>query len=222
MACDHGSLIAVSVAQLAAGTDRDGELISIQLAGLNSERVIGYGEYWRILTSGLMHYWFIHLYFNAQAFYGLGGLTEFVSDRSRMAIVFVAAMIGGAIASLIFLPGVNSVGASGGIMGLIGYLTIYGYRRKTQLPPGFLRSMIVNFVFIAAIGIVGYKVINNFAHFGGFLIGLVYAFFTVPKDRSVDPRRIGAITEGTGMVAVGTVVFFAVFTILILTGRIAF
>ena len=118
---------------------------------------------------------------------------------------------------MFFMPNsLPMVGASGGIMGLIGYLAIYGYRRKQQLPPDFLRSMLINIGFIAAFGLVAYQIIDNFAHLGGFLVGAVYAFLQVPRDLGKNPRRVRAVTEGFGYLALGVIVFTSIFTILML------
>ncbi len=217
-----GCLIAVFVAQYVGGTDENGQFRSVLIAGLIKPDVITKGEYWRILTSGVLHASLLHIYFNAQAFFGFGGLIEIVADRARMAIVFVLAIIGGALFSTMFTPEGISVGASGGIMGLIGYLAVYGQRRKRQLPADFLRNMLVNIAFVAGFGIVGYQFIDNFAHFGGLLVGAVYGVLTIPRDMAADPRKISALTDGAGLVAVGIIVFISVFTILLVTGEIAF
>jgi Uncharacterized membrane protein (homolog of Drosophila rhomboid) len=217
-----GCLIAVFFVQLGGERDVDGGMISIFTAGLVKPDVWTKGEYWRILTSGVLHGSILHIYFNAQAFYGFGGLIEFISNRAHLAIVFLLAIIGGGIMSTIFMPEGVSVGASGGIMGLIGYLAVYGYRRKRQLPPDFLRNMLVNIGFVAAFGLVAYQIIDNFAHLGGLLIGVVYGFLTIPRDPAKNPRKVGAITEAAGMISMGVIVFISILTILLLTGTIRF
>ena len=99
---------------------------------------------------------------------------EFLTDRAHLAIVFLLAVICGGFLSLVFMPEATSIGASGGIMGLIGYMSIYAYRRRAQLPPDFLKNMLINLGFIAAFGLIAYQLIDNFAHLGGFLIGAIY------------------------------------------------
>jgi membrane associated rhomboid family serine protease len=190
--------------------------VSIQIAGLVKPLVRNNGEYWRIMTGALLHYWLLHIYFNGQALFGFGSLIEYLSNRAHLSIVFVLSIVGGGFFSLLFMPNITSVGASGGIMGLIGYLAVYGYRRKQQLPPDFLKSMLINIGFIAAFGLVAYQIIDNFAHLGGFLIGVVYGYLQVPRDLSISPRRINAVTEAFGYLAMGLIVFSSIFTILML------
>ena len=123
------------------------------------------------------------------------------------------------MASLLFGPFEHAVGASGGILGVFGYLLIYAYRRKKQLPPDFLKSLLVNVAFIAGFGIIAYQLVDNFAHVGGFLVGAVYAFIQVPKDLAADPRRAGSIIHTLGIIAIAVYIAEALFAILRITGR---
>jgi membrane associated rhomboid family serine protease len=187
---------AVLLAQMSVGFDE-----SRALAGLEKEGFFQKGEYWRLLTSAAMHGGLLHIYFNGQALYGIGGLIEYISNRAHLAVVFLLAAIGGGLASVFLSPLGNSVGASGGIMGLIGYLAVYGYRRKQQLPPDFMRSILINLAFIAGIGIVGYQFIDNSAHLGGFLTGTLYGVIQVPWDIKTNPRDAGSIATVAGMIS---------------------
>ena len=214
-------LIVVTIAQLATEN-----VESIYLLGQRSGEIAGLvkplvweGEWWRILTASTLHGFFpLHLYFNSQALYGFGSLVEQLSNRAHLPIVFVFAVIGGGIFSLFFMPNIMSIGASGGIMGLIGYMAVFGYKRRQQLPSDFLRTMLLNIGAIAAFGLIGYQFLDNFAHLGGLVTGALYGLIQVPSDPRRDPRQ----TNWTiGSVAVLFLVLYAVvclFTILKLTG----
>lgn len=208
-------LIVVTLSQFWAGLDA-----SISIAGFVKPNFLSKSQYWRILTGGVLHGGILHLYFNGQALYGFGSLIESLSNRAHLALVFLSAIIGGGLVSLIFLPAGTSVGASGGIMGLIGYLAIYGYRRKRQLPPDFLKSMLINVGFIAAFGIVAYQIVDNFGHLGGVLTGAVYGFVQIPKDLHKDPRPVGAITKIFGLIALGIFILTCVLSILLILNLI--
>lgn len=206
-----GSIIAVTICQYIFGL-RD----SIDVAGFVKPRFRENGEWWRIVTSATLHSGFLHIYFNAQALYGFGSLIEFLSNRAHLTIVFFLSIIGGGLLSLVFMPDVKSVGASGGIMGLVGYLAIYGYRRKSQLPPDFLKSMLINIGFIAAFGIIAYQFIDNFAHLGGLLVGALYGFIQIPRGTDENPRRTNALVKALGFAALAAFVGFCAFSILLL------
>ena len=207
-----GLIVAVTLAQLGLGDIAE----SREIAGLEKTDCWRKGEYWRILTGASLHGGLIHIFFNGQALYGFGGLIEYLSNRAHLTIVFVLAIGGGGLCSLIFMPDGSSVGASGGIMGLIGYLAIYGYRRKQQLPPDFLKSMLINVGFIAAFGLIAYQIVDNFAHIGGFVVGAVYGFLQIPRDLTVNPRQTNAVVELLGYAALIVFIFTCIFSILLL------
>lgn len=217
-----GCLIAVSLAQFYVD-GRDGILfggeISTLLAGFVKPLFV-YGQYWRILTGAALHGGIIHLAFNCYALYILGKLIEMLSNRAHLAMVFLLSAIGGGILSLIFLPQGVSVGASGGIVGFLGYLAVYGYRRRELLTSQFLKGMLINIGFIALYGIALYDKIDNFGHLGGLLAGALYGFFQISGDIYKDPREAGSGVKYLGITALGIFIAVSVYSILILLGII--
>ena len=119
------ALIAVTLAQFSVGLDR-----SVEIAGFDKVRFLRGQEYWLILTGAALHGGLLHLLMNGYALYNIGSQIEFLSNRAHMAIVFLLAAVGGGILSLILLPNGISVGASGGIVGLLGYLVVYAFKHK--------------------------------------------------------------------------------------------
>lgn len=215
-------LVAVTIVQL--GTEH---VESYFLLGTESSKIAGLvkplvweGEWWRILTAATIHGFFpLHLYFNGQALYGFGALIEQLSNRAHLPIVFLLSIVGGGFFSLFFMPNITSIGASGGIMGLIGYMAVFGYRRQRQLPPNFLRSMLVNIGSIAAFGIIGYQFIDNFAHLGGLVTGALYGLVQIPGDPNADPRRANNVIRAFGMIALAIFGLVCLFTASLLIGR---
>jgi len=203
-----GAIVCVTLAQFSVGLEK-----SVDLAGFDKPVFLQKNEWWRILTGGALHGGFLHIYFNGQALYGFGNLIEFLSNRAHLTIVFLLSIIGGGLVSLVFMPDGTSVGASGGIMGLIGYLAVYGYRRKRQLPPDFLKSMLINIGFIAAFGLVAWQIIDNFGHLGGFLVGAIYGFLQVPRKLEKNPREVSYFTEIIGAIALGIFIAACIFSI---------
>jgi membrane associated rhomboid family serine protease len=171
-----GCLIVVAVLQQIAGR---GE--SIQAAGLVKSAVWA-GEPWRLFTCAVLHVNFVHIWMNGQALVGLGRLIESLTHRAYLAIVFLPSALCGSVFSLVLMPNTTSVGASGGLMGLVGFLAVLGHRRKEILPPGFFKSILMNICFIGVIGLVGFAVIDNAAHLGGLVGGVVCGLVLVKKS----------------------------------------
>jgi membrane associated rhomboid family serine protease len=129
------------------------------------------GEVWRLLTGALLHGSLLHLLFNGSALFGLGKLVEVLGHRAYTTLVFVLSALAGSLFSLVLLPNGTSVGASGGIMGLLGFLVVLGISRRRQIPPAFVRSLLRSVAYMAGLGLLAWSVIDNAAHLGGLLAG---------------------------------------------------
>ena len=160
-----GAIALCGMCQLVAGLDE-----SVTAAGLVKDQVRA-GEPWRLLTGTLLHGGAWHFIVNTAALASLGYTTEALIGRGRTALVTMASLLGGSVASLWLLPHADSVGASGGLMGLIGALLVVGHRRRDVLPPGFVRSLVRSVLWVAAAGAFGHAFIDNAAHAGGLLAG---------------------------------------------------
>ena len=153
---------------------------------------------------------------NAFAFYSFGRIFEVLSNRAHLAIVFLLSAVGGGILSLIFVPDGLSVGASGGIVGLISYLAVYAFKRRQFITPEFRKSLLMNIGFIIIFGLVLYQVIDNFGHIGGLIVGAVYGLIQIPTDAYSDPRVASPAVEAVGLAAVGIYIATCVFAILLI------
>jgi membrane associated rhomboid family serine protease len=195
-------LIVVAVLQLIAG-DKE----SIQAAGL-VKSAVWEGETWRLFTCATLHVNFMHLWMNGQALLGLGRMIESLTNRAYLAIVFLPSAVCGSIFSLLLMPNSTSVGASGGIMGLVGFLAVLGYRRKEILPSGFFKSILINICFIGVIGLVGFAIIDNAAHLGGLVAGVVCGVVFINKADGVSFANVSRLVWGLGFVSL--IVFAAI------------
>lgn len=188
----------VFLVQLGTGFEVSTEATSFdKLAFINGH------EYWRILTGATVHGSLMHVAMNSYAFYSFGRIVEMLSNRAHLANVFLLSAIGGGILSLIFMPDGRSVGASGGILGIVGYLAVYAFRRRQFISAEFRRSLLINIGFILIFGLVLYQQIDNFAHIGGLVTGAVYAFLQIPADEYADPREAGSVVEFSGLGSLG-------------------
>jgi membrane associated rhomboid family serine protease len=111
-------------------------LLSLLLGGTRSFAIsfgmipsaIAQGEWWRLLTSTLLHGSILHLLFNMYALYWLGPQLERILGHSRFAALYVLSALGGSVASYWFSDLLTvSVGASGAIFGLITATIVLGW-----------------------------------------------------------------------------------------------
>src|SRR2546423_8458678 len=204
-------IAAVFVAQAAAGLD--GSILS---AGFVKPAFLRNYEYWRILTGATAHGSVLHVFMNCYAFYSFGRIFELLANRAHLAIVFLCSAIAGGVLSLIFVPDGISVGASGGIVGLIGYLAIYAFKRRQFVSYEFRKSLLINIGFILVFGLALYQVIDNYGHIGGLVFGAIYCLIQVPSNEYVDPRNAGGITKLAGLAALGVYLAACAFSILLI------
>lgn len=173
---------------------------SVLVAGMVKVDV-AHGEVWRLLSSAFMHDGLLHFGMNTMALLALGRFLEAYSHKAYVAIVFLLTAIVASSASYFFSSADASVGASGGIMGMFGFLAWMARRRRDVLPPGFGRAILVDIGVIAAMGIFGWGYIDNVAHAGGFLTGMLLGWLMTPRplqrtaywEPSGPIRRLGEI-----------------------------
>lgn len=204
-------IIGVTVVQFATGLDQ-----SILAAGFDKIAFVRDHEYWRVITGAATHGNLPHILMNSWALYSFGRIVEVLTNRAHLAIVFLLSAIGGSLLSLAFAPGGISVGASGGIVGLIGYLAIYAFRRRQFISPEFRRSLLINIAFILVFGLILYQVVDNWGHIGGLLTGAVYGLVQIPGDEYKDPRIGRPGTEMVGLAALGIFIAASIFAILLM------
>jgi membrane associated rhomboid family serine protease len=202
----------VGALQLLVDFDR-----SVRIAGLVKSE-LRHGQWWRLFTAPFLHGNLIHFIFNASALLGLGRLTEALAGRSRLATVFAASAIGGSVFSLFLMPHSISVGASGGLLGLIGFLLVLGYRRRSLLPPGFVRAFVINVALVVVMGIVAFSIIDNASHLGGFLCGATAAAIMVRPQGSL-PLQSSRRSKVAGIVSFAGMICFAFFAACKMLGK---
>lgn len=120
--------------------------------------VTTYHEYWRLLTSAFLHYGAIHVAVNMFALVILGRDLEQELGRVRyLAVYLVAALAGGVSVTLFGAVNVQTVGASGGIFGLLGALAVLLVQRKAPLRP-LITLLVLNLAisFLPGISLLGH------------------------------------------------------------------
>jgi len=137
---------------------------------------------WQLLTYGFLHGGLTHLFFNMFALYMFGGEIERLLGTKRYVVYYLVCVIGAALAQLLVLsnmdsPPIPTVGASGGVFGLLlAFGMAYPQRRiMLMFPPIPMPAWL--FVTLYGLleiylGITGTQSgVAHFAHLGGMLGG---------------------------------------------------
>lgn len=163
---------------------------SVVQAGLLKQVAMQYpaqadgGAWWRMLTAPLLHGNVIHFLLNAGGLLYLGRRTEILARWPHMLIVFVVASWAGGVASWYWIPDKISVGASGGLMGLLGFLLAFELLHHRLVPRPAKRRLMAGLVLVFVIGVLGMSFIDNAVHAGGLLMGAGYALIVFPASAS--------------------------------------
>ncbi len=156
---------------------------SVMDAGLVKSAYFG-GEWWRLFTAPMLHGGILHFVMNALALLYLGKRLEVFGRWPHVPMVFLFSALVGGEASARFTHA-TSVGASGGLMGWLGFLLVFETLHARLVPRSAKRRLVGGVVLTAFIGLIGYRFIDNAAHFGGLVAGMIYAAIVFPKSSSV-------------------------------------
>ena len=178
--------------------------ITVAMAGLTKHAGQA-ADGWRLLTAPFLHGHWLHWLMNASALAYLGKRVETFARWPHLVLSFlVAAWIGGE-ASARFVA-TQSVGASGGLMGLLGFLLVFETLHRRLVPESSRRRLVGGVVLTAAIGFVFHRFIDNAAHAGGLVAGMVYAALVFPKSASPHRPRTTTVDVVLGGAALGLLV----------------
>ncbi len=165
-------------------------------AGLVKDRYL-HGEWWRLFTAPFLHGNIVHFLMNASALIYLGRRLEVFARWPHLPLVFLFSACAGGEASARFVAA-PSVGASGGLMGWLGFLLVFETLHKSLVPLRTRRRLAAGVLLTALIGLIGYRYIDNAAHAGGLLAGMLYAMIVFPKSSSTERPKSTATDRIAG------------------------
>jgi rhomboid protease GluP len=178
----------------------------VALGGVSRVLVLS-GEWWRLFTAPLLHASYEHLLSNGFVLILDGFFLESLIGRRWYAATFAIGAVAGTIASISLNdPHLVSVGASGGIMALLGATFVCSFgdgadeKRSARMRRLSLRLLIPSLLPLAAH-------VDTSAHLGGAAAGgcigfLLQIVWREGTDRPGHARVAGAISAVGAMVAV--------------------
>jgi membrane associated rhomboid family serine protease len=191
--------VAVFIAELVSGATINGggnPGTVLAKGGLFGPAIEHQHQYYRILTSGFLHYNILHITFNMIFLYVMGTVLEPAIGRLNFAAVYFTSLLAGSFGALAFEPNVLTVGASGACFGVLGALIVVARSRGIPIwQSGLGFVLLINIVFslsVAGISIGG--------HLGGLVGGVISGALVVEV---AERRRNEALAlAGCLMVAV--------------------
>jgi rhomboid protease GluP len=142
----------------------------LERLGASFPLVIDLQQPWRLITAVFLHASLLHIGFNLWVLMDIGPVIEEMYGSARYFFVFVVTGAFGYVASSAF--GHFSIGASGGLLGLIGLLLAVTTKRSSAGLLMLRKQLIWWLVYIAILGLV-LQGTDNAAHAGGFVAGFL-------------------------------------------------
>ncbi|CAB4764810.1 MAG: rhomboid family intramembrane serine protease [Actinobacteria bacterium] len=166
-----------------------------------SQYFIDNGEWYRLISSGFLHYGILHVGMNMFLLWQLGQLLEPALDRGRFILLYFAAMLGGAVGALLLSPNALTGGASGAVFGLMAAAAVGLQQRgvnpmKTGIGATLVLNLLITFT-IPGISVGG--------HLGGALMGAAVGYAMLEPRWT---RTAPWITWAAPLVGMAASVFF--------------
>ena len=174
------NLVMFAAETLAGGSEV--ESVLVRLGAVSSESVLA-GEWWRLGAATLLHYGWIHLVMNLGGLYVLGPYVERALGRLRFVVTYLVSGVGMMfVAVLVGRYHLKEpqllVGASGGIMGLVGATAAILLRgRRVEGSPVAKRRLRAVGLIIVVQSCFDWATpqVSFMSHLGGVIIGFLVA-----------------------------------------------
>jgi len=178
-------------------------------------RVIGFDgtvipahQWYRLVTSGFIHFGVFHLLMNMLLLWQLGNLLERAVGSARLGLMYGACLLSGALGVVLVDSGGVTGGASGAVFGLMAGAAVGLWRRGVNVfSTGIGTTLVLNLVLtftISGISVGG--------HLGGVVGGAVCGWFMLAPPWKPTPRWLGyavPVAVGVGSVAVSVALVLA-------------
>lgn len=174
---------------------------------LRAPEIVG-GDWWRVVTSAFLHAGLIHLGFNMVALWVLGSRFESYIGPLRFGLIYAASVLWGAAGALMSAPNAATVGASGGVFGLMAAIFVLERQRGVSILGDAGLWLGINLVItftLPGISIGG--------HLGGIVGGVLAALaLSGFGKRHMAARRMHPVTLAAALavIVLGTVGAFVV------------
>ncbi|MEZ5140844.1 MAG: rhomboid family intramembrane serine protease [Acidimicrobiales bacterium] len=161
---------------------------------------VGNGEWYRLVTSGFLHYGVFHLAINMWALWVLGQAVEQYGGRARLAAIYAVALLCGSFGGLLVSPDSFGAGASGAIFGLMGAMFIV--LRVQGIP--WRGSPLLNVLILNLVITFAFSGISKGAHVVGLVGGAIaaWAMFELPRRPGVSKAVPWAVCAGVALASV--------------------
>lgn len=167
--------------------------VLVKMGGSMSHLIVEKKELWRLIAPIYLHGGLIHFVINMIVFLQVGLPLERVHGWLRIGFVYILSGVFGVIMGAIFSTHAVSVGASGAIFGLLGASIgdlIQNWKLYSR-PCSYLAALLISSAVQLVLGTI--PMLDNFAHFFGFFMGLFSSLTVLILQRVKRSGRLVAV-----------------------------
>lgn len=172
------------------------------------------GEVWRMLTMGFFHTGLAHVVMNMLWLGYVGWYLERALGPALLLLVYVEAVLGGSLLSTFLRPSNPSLGASGGVFGLIAASVIFGLLRPQLLPEDsrrFFGKALLPYLIVMFISGFSSTQTDNACHLGGLVTGALLGWILDPPGYERAHGRNARTAVAGGLISAATLLGLAVY-----------
>lgn len=174
--------------------------------------VFEFHRFWTLISASFLHGGILHIAFNMMALYQLGPFVLQIFGFHRFLIIYILSGIAGFAASLLF--GVSfTIGASASICGLIGAILYYGKSRGGYYGQAIYKQAVGWIIGLLVFGII-ISGINNWAHAGGLLSGILFAFLMGYNEKKQETAGHKLLAYVCILLTAGVLIWSAVYSLI--------
>lgn len=185
-------------------TDFGRSLTALIMGALYKNFIYGANEWWRLITAGFLHVDFFHVLMNMIVLYQAGTIVERVFGKKQMFAIYMVSILSSSLLALVMMDGGTiSLGASGGVFGLMGAIVVYLFSsnlvKVPQVRNQILSTLLANLLISLLPGI------SFWGHLGGFIGGILMAT-AVSEAKSFKTAKIHAYIS-TALIIIGMFIY---------------
>ena len=167
--------------------------------GLNRDILHQTHHWYTLVSSGFLHFGILHIALNMYLLYLLGQILERSLGRTKFALLYMVALLGGSAGILVLNQHAIAGGASGAVFGLMAAAALSMHRQGINiLQTGVGRTLALNLVLTFVIGNIAIG-----GHIGGIVAGSLCSLaMMAPKWKPVATWITYAAPVAVGIIAI--------------------
>ena len=180
----------------------------LMLGASGTMPVIQYHNFWSVVSASFLHGGILHIVFNMMALYQLAPFVLHEFGLHRFVCIYILTGVVGFAVSV--LAGVYfTIGASASVCGLIGAIIYFGKSRGGSYGEAIFKQTMGWVVGLIIFGFL-FSGINNWAHGGGLLSGLLLAYWMGYNDQKPESAWSKMLAYACILITAGVLLWAAI------------